>query len=121
MSVGTDKVLSTETVPSNISYKCYETHETHNLPMHYSYCDHRNFGSLDQPLIYFLHTHCRVTESNSGRGIEIYTTQPGVQLYTANGLDGGLVGKGGIAYPKYGAFCLETQNWPDAIHHVSME
>lgn len=61
----------------------------------------------------------RVTEPNSGRGIEIYTTQPGVQLYTANGLDGGLVGKHGIAYPKYGAFCLETQNWPDAINHVS--
>ena len=59
----------------------------------------------------------RVTEPNSGRGIEIYTTQPGIQLYTANDLDGGIVGKGGIAYPKYGAFCLETQNWPDAIHH----
>ena len=61
-----------------------------------------------------------VTEPNSGRGIEIYTTQPGLQLYTANGLDGGIVGKNGIAYPKYGAFCLETQDWPDAINHVSV-
>ena len=72
--------------------------------------------------MFFIHIFLnlrRVTEPNSGRGIEIYTTQPGVQLYTANNLDGGLVGKGRIAYPKYGAFCLETQDWPDAIHHVS--
>ena len=72
--------------------------------------------TLINPYILCIH---RVTEPNSGRGIEIYTTQPGVQLYTANGLDGGLKGKGGIAYQKYGAFCLETQNWPDAINHVS--
>ena len=61
----------------------------------------------------------RVYEPNSGRSLEVFTTQPGIQLYTANGLDGHLVGKNGITYKKYGAFCLETQNYPDAINHVS--
>ena len=62
----------------------------------------------------------RVYEPISGRSLEVFTTQPGIQLYTANGLDGHLVGKNGIAYKKYGAFCLETQNYPDAINHVSI-
>lgn len=44
------------------------------------------------------------------------TTQPGVQLYTANFLEGEL-GKGGKPYPRRSGLCLETQNWPDAVHH----
>ncbi|XP_074142723.1 galactose mutarotase [Sminthopsis crassicaudata] len=52
----------------------------------------------------------------SGRKLELYTTQPGVQFYTANFLDGTLKGKGGAVYPKHSAFCLETQNWPDAVN-----
>lgn len=47
--------------------------------------------------------------------MECLTTQPGVQLYTGNFLSG-FVGKGGQAYHKYSAFCLETQNWPDAVN-----
>ena len=47
----------------------------------------------------------------------MFTDQPGVQFYTANGLDGES-GKGGVCYPKYGAFCLEAQNYPDAINQV---
>jgi aldose 1-epimerase len=45
--------------------------------------------------------------------MEIETTEPGVQLYTSNWLDGTLKGKGGKVYNKYGAFCLETQHYPD--------
>ncbi|EMP36575.1 Aldose 1-epimerase [Chelonia mydas] len=52
----------------------------------------------------------------SGRTMEVYTTQPGIQFYTGNFLDGSLEGKGGSVYPKHSAFCLETQNWPDAVN-----
>ena len=44
----------------------------------------------------------------------IYTTQPGVQLYTGNFLDGSVVGKEGKAYLKNFGFCLETQHYPDS-------
>jgi len=53
----------------------------------------------------------------SGIVLEVETTQPGVQLYTANFLDGSLRGKGGVAYAKHAAFCLETQHYPDTPHH----
>jgi len=56
----------------------------------------------------------RVYEPTSGRVMEIYTTEPGVQLYTGNFLDGTLAGKGGKVYKKHYAFCLETQHFPDS-------
>jgi aldose 1-epimerase len=51
----------------------------------------------------------------SGRILEVYTTQPGVQLYTANWIDGEK-GKGGKKYGRRWAFCLETQHFPDSIN-----
>lgn len=51
-----------------------------------------------------------------GLRMECDTTQPGVQLYTANYLSGA-AGKGGLPYPRRSALCLETQNWPDAVNH----
>jgi len=56
----------------------------------------------------------RVIEPTSGRQMEIWTTEPGVQFYTAIHLDGSITGKGGVAYQKYGAICLETQHYPDS-------
>ncbi len=56
----------------------------------------------------------QVRDPKSGRRMEVYTTQPGIQLYTANFLDGTLGGKSGKAYQKHGAFCLETQHFPDS-------
>ena len=56
----------------------------------------------------------RVYEPTSGRVMEIYTTEPGVQLYTGNFLDGTLTGKAGKVYKKHYAFCLETQHFPDS-------
>jgi aldose 1-epimerase len=56
----------------------------------------------------------RVTESTTGRVLEVWTTEPGVQFYTGNFLDGTAHGKGGIAYAKRSAFCLETQHFPDS-------
>jgi aldose 1-epimerase len=55
----------------------------------------------------------RVVEPVSGRLLEVATTEPGVQLYTGNFLDGGITGKGGRPYPRRGGFCLETQHFPD--------
>ena len=56
----------------------------------------------------------RVTEPKSGRVMEVLTTQPGVQLYTGNKLDGKLRGKGGKVYQRRYGFCLETQHFPDS-------
>jgi len=56
----------------------------------------------------------RVEEPETGRVLEIWTDQPGIQLYTGNFLDGTVIGKGGAAYPKHAAFCLETQHFPDS-------
>jgi aldose 1-epimerase len=59
----------------------------------------------------------RVYDPDSGRVLEMFTTEPGVQFYTANFLDGSLKGKGGVVYKKHQGFCLEAQHFPDSIHH----
>ena len=56
----------------------------------------------------------RVTETTTGRVMEIHTTEPGVQFYTGNFLDGRLTGKSGREYVHRGGFCLETQHFPDS-------
>lgn len=76
-----------------------------------NYVINRGGGSLA------LAAHAR--EPRSGRGMEVHTTQPGVQLYTANYLDGSLKGKRGIVYERHSAFCLETQHFPDSVNHLS--
>jgi aldose 1-epimerase len=55
----------------------------------------------------------RVHEPTTGRVMEVYTTEPGVQFYTGNFLDGKNVGKGDKAYKHRYGFCLETQHFPD--------
>jgi aldose 1-epimerase len=59
----------------------------------------------------------RVREPTSGRVLEVYTTEPGVQLYTGNFLDGTITGKGGHVYKQRFGFCLETQHFPDSPNH----
>lgn len=61
----------------------------------------------------------KVMEESSGRVMEVLTTEPGVQLYTGNFLDGTLKGKSGKAYGKRSAFCLETQHHPDSPNQES--
>ena len=56
----------------------------------------------------------RVFEPKSGRIMEISTTEPGLQFYSGNFLDGTITGKGGKAYLKHYGFCLETQHFPDS-------
>lgn len=53
-------------------------------------------------------------EPGSGRVMEVYTTEPGIQFYSGNFLDGSITGKGGKAYQKHNALCLETQHFPDS-------
>jgi aldose 1-epimerase len=57
-----------------------------------------------------------VEDPLSGRALEIKTDQPGIQFYSGNFLDG-IKGAGGKTYNKHDAFCLEAQNFPDAINH----
>jgi len=61
----------------------------------------------------------QVSDPASGRTMEVWTTEPGVQFYTGNFLDGSFKGKGGITYQKRTAFCLETQHFPDSPNHPS--
>ena len=56
----------------------------------------------------------KVFEPGSERIMEVFTTEPGVQFYTGNFLDGTLTGKNGIVYEKQFGFCLETQHFPDS-------
>ena len=56
----------------------------------------------------------RVSEPTTGRVMEVLTSEPGVQLYTGNFLDGSITGKGGTVYGHRCAFCLETQHFPDS-------
>jgi aldose 1-epimerase len=56
----------------------------------------------------------RVEEPSSGRVMEVWTTQPGIQFYTSNNLDGTLKGKGGQVYTPRSMLCLETQHFPDS-------
>ena len=51
--------------------------------------------------------------------MEVYTTEPGVQFYAGNFLDGTVLGKGGHAYGYRSAMCLETQHFPDSPNHAA--
>ncbi|HPK72596.1 MAG TPA: aldose epimerase family protein [Vicinamibacterales bacterium] len=58
-----------------------------------------------------------VRDPQTGRTMDVLTTEPGIQLYTGNFLDGTLTGKAGRAYVQHAGFCLETQHFPDSINH----
>lgn len=60
-----------------------------------------------------------LTEPNSGRKMEVFTTEPGVQLYTGNFLDGSITGKNGVVYNKHFGLCLETQHFPDSPNQAN--
>ncbi|MFI5530874.1 aldose epimerase family protein [Kitasatospora sp. NPDC051853] len=55
-------------------------------------------------------------ESVSGRTLEVLTTEPGIQVYTANGFDGAVTGPRGVPYGRYSGVALETQHHPDSPH-----
>lgn len=59
----------------------------------------------------------RLTEPTTGRVLEVHTTEPGVQFYSGNFLDGSATGKGGRRYAHRSGLCLETQHFPDSVNH----
>jgi len=75
--------------------------------------DHTFVVSGDQPGLRLI---AKALDRNSGRSLEVLTTEPGVQLYTGNFLDGSLSGKRGARYHKHAGFCLETQHFPDSVN-----
>lgn len=56
-----------------------------------------------------------LTDPGSGRSVEVATSAPGLQFYSGNFLDGTTIGKGGVAYPKYGGVALESQVHDDHV------
>ncbi len=74
---------------------------------------------LDKPAPGAMSLAARVHEPTSGRMMEIYTTEPGIQLYTGNFLDGTLLGPAGKTYRQGDGFCLETQHFPDSPNKPS--
>lgn len=61
----------------------------------------------------------RAFDPESGRQMEVWTTEPGIQFYSGNFLDGTITGKRGVVYGKRSGFCLETQHYPDAVNQPS--
>jgi len=59
----------------------------------------------------------RLSDSASGRTLEIRTTEPGIQFYSGNFLDGSITGKGGTVYGHRTGLALETQHFPDSPNH----
>lgn len=84
-------------------------------PTGYDHCyvlnktDGANLPGYEDPLTLV----AKVTDAKSGRVMEVYSTEPAVQFYTGNFLDGTITA-GGKSYPKNAAFCLETQHYPDS-------
>ena len=60
-----------------------------------------------------------VLEKTSGRKMEVMTTEPAIQFYTGNFLDGSLTGKGGVKYTKRFALCLESEHYPDSPNQAA--
>jgi aldose 1-epimerase len=96
-----------------IGERITESHEQLQLAGGY---DH-NFvlRPADEPL----RTAAKLYEPKSGRVLEVLTTQPGMQFYSGNFLDGTIIGKRGRQYVKYSACCFEPQHFPDSPNHPS--
>jgi aldose 1-epimerase len=72
---------------------------------------------LDRPRDRSLFHAAHVREPTAGRTLDVYTTEPGLQFFTANAFDGTLIGKGGRGYGRHFGLCLETQHFPDSPNH----
>lgn len=101
------------TKPTKIGAHINEDYE--QLVLGHGY-DH-NFVLNRQPVENGMMLAARVDEPTSGRTLEVWTTQPGVQFYTGNFLDGTITGKQGHVYKHRYGFCLETQHFPDSPNH----
>ncbi|RKR12211.1 aldose 1-epimerase [Maribacter vaceletii] len=99
------------TTPKEIGKEINNSHEQLTLGNGY---DHNFIVDSSKKNTEGISFAARVVEPVSGRVMEVYTNEPGMQLYTSNFLDGSVVGKCGKPYLKRGAVCLETQHYPDS-------
>jgi len=74
---------------------------------------------LERPEKAELQLAAQVFEPTTGRVLEVLTTEPGIQFYSGNFLDGTVRGKGGVLYGHRTGFCLETQHFPDSPNHAN--
>jgi aldose 1-epimerase len=81
--------------------------------------DHNWVLDRRDPTFTKLELAARVLEPRTRRTLSVYTTEPGVQFYAGNFLDGTLVGTGGRTYRQGDGFCLETQHYPDSPNHAN--
>jgi aldose 1-epimerase len=108
----------------NVENTPFDFHVTKNIGEDIN-ADHeqiRNGGGYDHSFVVDgydeeLKLACTVTEPVSGRIMEVWTTEPAVQFYTGNFLDGSIKGKDGKVYHKRYGFCLEAQHYPDSPNH----
>jgi aldose 1-epimerase len=100
--------LKPHTVGERINADDEQLHLAHNGYDHNFVLDRKGNGLSEAAEVY---------DPTTGRVLQVLTTEPGVQFYSANFLDGSIKGKGGVAYPRNAALCLETQHFPDSPNH----
>ena len=108
--ISTGEVLPVEGTPLDFRRQKAIGRDIDRLPIGYDHCfvaDREGEG---------LAPIARVADPAGGRGFELATTKPAVQLYTGNFLDG-ICGAGGAVFNKHTALCLETEYYPDAVNH----
>ena len=94
--------------PHTIGERIDEENDQLAVTKGYDHCYQlKNNGSLDKPV-------ARLSDPISGISMEVFTTEPAMQIYTANGHKGDLIGKEGKAYPRRNAICFETMHYPDS-------
>jgi len=80
-------------------------------------------GGYDHNYVLRPHTEltpaARLHDVKSGRVMDVLTTEPGVQFYSGNFLDGTIRGRSGVPYVKHAGLCLETQHFPDSVHRAN--
>jgi aldose 1-epimerase len=96
-------------IPTAIGSRVNQEHEQ----LTYGHGYDQNFV-LNRADVSSLSLAARVSEPNSGRILEVWTTEPGLQLYCGNFLDGSIRGKKGVPYQRNQGLCLETQHFPDS-------
>lgn len=97
------------TAPRRIGERIDDSHEQLRFAAGYDHNWVLGERRSDAPLL-----AAAVHEPDSGRTLEVWTQEPGLQFYTGNFLDGTITGKSGRAYGRRSGFCLETQHFPDA-------
>ena len=94
--------------PTLIGERINADNEQLKITKGYDHCYKlNNTGGLRTPV-------ARLSDLSTGISMEVFTTEPAMQIYTANSHNGSLVGKGGIAYTKQNAICFETMHFPDS-------